>query len=199
LLRIAGIVPSSYAKETVFLPRGDAPPLKLEIEALPLGEEDVPYTLFPHPEAPEDFKRGGPRNEILRDPKTDRPLLFPNAEDPEYRRRVVVAAQRRAAYVFRRGVRNDASMEFDADRDPGAPAKIDDRVGWEIYCDAVFRDLRDSKLSAGEISRVHDRVLRIGTPTEEQCVEARNRFLRQEGVGTSPNLLLTEPAAPSAT
>lgn len=197
-MRIAGLTPTSYAKEIVFLPRGDAPPLRFEIEALPLGEESVPYDLFPHPEPPEDFKRDA-RNQIMRDPKTDRPLLFPNKEDPEYLRRVTLSAQRRAAYVVRRGVRNDAQIEFDADRDPGVPVKQDDRVAWEIYCDAVFRELREAKLSAGEINRIHERVLKIGTPTEEQCLEARNRFLRQREDGTLPNLQLTEPAATSAT
>ena len=197
-MRIAGRTPTSYAKEIVFLPRGDEPPLQFEIEALPLGEESVPYDLFPHPEPPEDFKRDS-RNQIIRDPRTDRPLLFPNKEDPEYLRRVTLSAQRRAAYVVRRGVRNDVEIEFDADRDPGVPVKQDDRVAWEIYCDAIFRELREAKLSAGEINRIHERVLKIGTPTEEQCLEARNRFLHQREDGTSPSLHLTEPAASSGT
>ena len=191
-MRIRGYETPSYPRKRVYLPRGDAPPIPFEIEALPLDQDGAIYALFPLPRAPEEYVRDS-RNVILRDPKTDKCLSRIVEDDPDYQRDAAKQVSRRHAFIVRRGLRADANVEFDSDSIE--PKSLDDARGWDAWADAVLHELAAAKLTMGEVITLSNDVLSLGTPSIESLREARDRFLPREEGRTSPTLLLTEPAA----
>lgn len=179
-MRIGSTDLSKHATRAIILPRGDAPPIRLLVAAAPLGSDARALELFPFPSPPEDFKRGA-NGLVLFDPKTNKPLVGTNENDPDHLRRVETQARRLAMFRVRIALRFDRDVEFDADSTPGKPAIGAPVKAWESYCDALWQEFVDSGFSDGEVLLIQRTAGLLGVPQADEIEEARNRYFPKAG------------------
>lgn len=87
--------------------------LVLKVAALPADHQEVTADLLPEPPPPRDVARMASRA-VLRDPKTQQPVLVENPHDPAYQLALSRVFRSRMARTVRVALREDTAVEWSA-------------------------------------------------------------------------------------
>lgn len=150
----------------VNLPRPNGEDIEFEIEALPLGYDEVLDKMFPPPTPPSEITmtRAG---KIVRD-ENGKPVRDYNYDDPKYRSEVQTQANCRMMYMVEQAIRNQKDWQFETKREDG--------MSDEKFYLSLFDEIKESGFSPGDLSILVSGILRVSNMSKEALEEARSDF-----------------------
>jgi len=168
-MKLRGEQVHALARGEVVIPRGDADPIILKVQALPLGHEEHAEKLFPSPTAPLQYAEDK-RGKVMRDPATKKPITVRNLEDPDYKAAVRATSRLQMMYFVHEALKADETVEWDT------PETDDPK---EFY-EALFKELTLAGFSVGDLRLIIDTVMELSNLKGEDIQEAKEAFLSQE-------------------
>lgn len=191
-MRIVG-QSTPLATRRIGLPRGDAKPLDLTVQALPLGAHNAGYRMFPVPSPPRDFERdarGVPRRD-----DDGKVMWREDITDPTWIASRDLAMRRQSAYLAWLSLRSDPDVTFDCAKD-GLPNLEDPTIAARFF-DEVWAELAAANFTRGDLDIITETAIVLSNVGPEALKIARESFSRREA--DSPNPSPSKAGAPANT
>lgn len=180
-MKIAGLDASVPVTDVIVLPRGQADPLKLTIQALALGMEETALEIFPAPRPPlrkvplGDSPKGKGAPLYLYD-DNDKLVLKPDPSDPGFVKEQKRHNQGFSAFVCYHGLAKEANVTWETP----VPLKEKDPAAFYL---AVYQEMKGSGLAAGDVMAIVEKVMDLSNFSKKKIDAAKRDFLAGDAAG----------------
>lgn len=168
-MKIRGKAVALDNRDTITITRGDTV-FELNIVALRLGSESRVTELFPDPRVPSDYVYDGAGN-VLRDPKTKKPIRELNPQDAHYVKTSNEVNRRQMCWFIWHGIDDEIDWTF-TEKFPGEYSDSWEKDQRNAFFDAMFKELADAGFTIGDLKRIMEAITVVsGVGSAEEARE----------------------------
>lgn len=170
-MKIEGVTPGKAKTEVITLkrPDGDIP---LTFQPIPMGFEEKMEEMIPSPAPPKAGYARTDTGKLLRDEKTNKPVIVYDEDNVEYRHRRDRVNRLHTILMLMESLKADPNVSFESKRENFKDA--------EQWAAALYEEFKNFGFSMGELAQMVDAVVSLSNITPDIMREARERFLSEK-------------------